>query len=82
MHLIIFLSAFLASSFAAAPVLGAIISSPRDEPQTAALWSLCGGIAWTGPIVCTPPGICVVLNQFWSQCQLPRVVEPTTSIAV
>ncbi|KAF9043983.1 hypothetical protein BJ165DRAFT_1478831 [Panaeolus papilionaceus] len=41
------------------------------------LYSLCGGKAWTGPTECVEGAVCVVLNEFWSQCLLPA---PTTTL--
>ncbi|CAF1102542.1 unnamed protein product [Rotaria sp. Silwood1] len=42
-------------------------SSSSANQGCSALWGQCGGIGWTGPTCCSQ-SICVVTNQYYSQC--------------
>jgi hypothetical protein len=42
---------------------------PTPVPTVAQLWEQCGGQYWQGPKVCVQGLKCVVVDQFYSQCQ-------------
>ncbi len=52
--MIIAIIAFFASAFATVKVYQ---------------YGQCGGQGYTGPTVCASPYSCIVINQFYSQCQ-------------
>ncbi|KAG8918578.1 hypothetical protein FRC02_002233 [Tulasnella sp. 418] len=36
------------------------------------LFGQCGGIGYTGDIICAPPNVCTVMNPYYSQCLAPK----------
>lgn len=56
----------------------AALSSPVLSQS--ATWGQCGGIGWTGPTTCVAGTQCVVLNDYYSQCQ-PGAAASTSAPA-
>ncbi|KEY75199.1 hypothetical protein S7711_10495 [Stachybotrys chartarum IBT 7711] len=66
------------SLVSAAAVLALSHGASAQQPP----YGWCGGKGWTGPTECIPPYVCRVLNEWMSQCDLPRNIPGWTTSVV
>ncbi|KAL2261272.1 hypothetical protein VTK26DRAFT_4493 [Humicola hyalothermophila] len=50
------------------PTAAPTTASPQPTAGCASLWAQCGGLGYSGPTCCAQ-GTCIVLNDYYSQCQ-------------
>ncbi|KAG8817588.1 hypothetical protein FRC17_011162, partial [Serendipita sp. 399] len=67
-----------------AALVGLVAVTVKVNAGICAPYQSCGGIGWSGPVNCCPPGtVCVYVNEWYSQCEPVKSstvasIKPTT----
>ncbi|KAF8324122.1 hypothetical protein DL93DRAFT_2070396 [Clavulina sp. PMI_390] len=59
----------------------AVVASAQTTTVGLPEYAQCGGLGFTGATVCQDPYACVVLNVWYSQCQVYVAGETTTPLS-